>query len=305
MRHLTTRKSFRILLVAVLMSSSLSLIPAPGFCEGEEQPTPRSISEQSFAALKAGKSDDFAKLMLPSELERFKSGMLVIADMAKAKEQESKIFAMFEVPDRESLEKLSAEEFLSKIMKKQMSPEMLEMYTKANFRIMDVFMEGDDVAHVVYMLAIPDLITKSYVTSYKKGDAGWGMMLSGDMDKMVQLMKIQFAKPGAQINFDAKVKAVKVLGSVMDGGEAHVAVRSTSTINGIDVNKVAVVTVEKTEPEYKLLVSKDKAALQKAFEKKFGVYADFAKAAVKLHNVASGAAKPGARKPAVTKKSTK
>lgn len=293
MQHLKARKkkdAFRNAVLGALMISSLSF--SPGLCQSDEPQSPTSVSEKSFAALKSGKANDYAKLMLPSELERFRKTMLLVADMAQAKGQEKKVLAIFQVPDRQSLDKLSPEDFLGRIMQKQMTPDVLEIYSKANFKVLGQVTEGEDVVHCVYSLTIPDFGTKTNVVSLKKDGPNWGMLLTSDLDKLMQMLKLQFAnQPAGTLQFTPELKGVKLLGSIISGDTAYLVFRSTTSINGAPLEKVGQIEVQKTEPEYKLITANDKAGLEKMLQKKLGMFTNLAKT---LSNI-SGATSQGSQ----------
>ena len=281
MTNQTARKTFNKLLLAASICGSLSLFSLPGFCADAED-TPQSISEKSFAAMKVGKADEFAKLMLPSDLDRFKKSLLIIADMAKTKGQEDQIVGLFQAPDRKTLDELPPQEFLVRLMKKQFTPEVLELYSKATIKTLGVVKEGDDLAHCIYVLTIPEALTQTSVVSLRKEGTTWGMLLTSDIDKMMQMLKTQFAQPGAEIKIDPELKSVKVLGSITSGDDTFVLIRTTTSVNGIDMEKVSPLAVKKTDAEYKLLAEADRAQLEKSIQKKLGAYIDASHRAVEL-----------------------
>ncbi|MCC6979449.1 MAG: hypothetical protein IT343_14085 [Candidatus Melainabacteria bacterium] len=289
MTNLTVKRTIKKVTLAALICGSLSLMPIPAFSKSAEQTTPQSISEKSFAAMKAGKADEFAKLMVPSELERFKTSLLMIADMAKSKGQEAQIVGLFQTPDRKSLDELPPQEFLVRLMNKQFTPEMTELYSKATIKTLGVVKEGDELAHCVYVLNIPDMINKTSVVSLKKEGSTWGMLLTSDIDKMMQMLKLQFAQSGGELKINPELKSIKVLGSITDGDNTFVVIRSTTAVNGIDLDKVSPIEVRKTDPEYKLLGEADRAELEKSIKQKLGAYIDVARRAVELSKEAAAA----------------
>ncbi len=273
-------KSLNIFLALTVICSTYSLPCAPGYCQVEAQSSPKEVSEKSFALMKAGRSDEFAKLMLPSELECFKSALLAIADMAKSRGEEQKFVGLFEVPDRDSLNKLPPQQFLVRLMKRQFTPQVSELYSKATTRILGVINEGE-IAHCIYILSIPEVFSKVSVVSLKKDSSGWGMLLTSDLDKVMQMLKVQYAnQPGTEIPLIPELKRVKVLGSIMDGDTtAYVLVRSTTAINGVDFDKVSAIPFKKGDPEFNLLAAKDKEALEKSIQKELGALVESAKSA--------------------------
>lgn len=293
MTNQTARKAINKVLLAALLCGSLSLLPAPGLC-AEAEVTPQSISEKSFEAMKVGKADEFAKLMVPSELERFKKSLLVIADLAKTKGQEDQIVGLFQAPDRKTLDELPPSEFLVRLMKRQFTPEVLELYSKATIKTLGVVKEGDELAHCIYVLTIPNALSKTSVVSLKKEGSTWGMLLTSDIDKMMQMLKIQFAQRGAELKIDPELKSVKVLGSITSGDDTFVLIRSTTSVNGVDMQKVSPLAVKKTDAEYKLLGEADRAELEKSIQKKLGAFIEATERA--LESTREAAAEPGTDK---------
>jgi len=284
----TARKVFNELFLAALFCATVTLTPPPVFCADETQVTPKDFSEKSFAAMKEGKTEEFAKMMLPSELERFKSSLLSVTDMAKSKGQEQQMLMLLQVPDRSTLDKLPAEEFLVRLMKRQMTPDVLELYKKADFKSLGVVAENDDTAHCIYIIDVPDLVKKTSVVSLKKSSTGWGMLLSGDIDKMMQMLKLQFAQnPTDPLSMKPELKAVAIIGSIIDGDAAYVLIRSTTAMNGIEMHKVAVVPIIKSDPEFKLISENKKPELEKAIQKRVGLFVDLAKSAAAAYKEAA------------------
>lgn len=266
------------LLISLLLTAQLSGYPQAAYSQEVKQvETPEAVAERSFKALKEGNTDDYIALMAPSEIERFKDGLMIIVNMAKEKGQGAQFTKLFGVEKVDDIEKLDSKAFFKVFIGKQMSPQATKMYAKSSFDMIGHVMEGEDLAHCVYQLEITGLVKKHNIVSMKKTKAGWKMLLTSNMDKMLSALKAKFKQsPGKAPDLDPGIVEVNVLGQIVKDDSAYVVYRSTSSIIGTKIKKVSPLLVKKDTPVWKLVMDKDKSGIEKLLVAKLEKYAKMA-----------------------------
>ncbi len=261
---------------ALLVLYFALIVVDSGFCQTGTE-SPEAASQKSFDAVRSGRIDEFTRMMLPADLERFKKSMLVIVDMAKSKGQEEQLLQLFNVKTDDELRQLDAADFLSRLMKKTMPPDTAQMYANSTFEMLGHVMEGDDIAHCVYKLVIPDIMSKTSIASLKKVGSDWKLLLTSDQEKVLQALKARFeTEPKTLLDFHIELKKVDFLGRTTKADTTYLVFRSTTNFAGAPVTKVGVLPVVKTDKDWSAIDFKDKPAVELLLTKKLTEMVDIA-----------------------------
>ncbi|HXG11466.1 MAG TPA: hypothetical protein VNK04_17055 [Gemmataceae bacterium] len=157
--------------------------------------TPDTVARNALDALKEDRLEDFAKAMHPDALKRFKALLLSIVDAAAKDGQEKQILVLFSgVRTADDLKKLDETQFFVAFYRgvTRLRPEMKQLLGGAEVQTLGYVMEGKDTAHVVYRMTVSAegaKVTKLDVLSLQKTGTGWGMLLSGDIEGIANLLK--------------------------------------------------------------------------------------------------------------------
>ncbi|QNN21588.1 hypothetical protein HED60_04635 [Planctomycetales bacterium ZRK34] len=163
--------------------------------------TPEAVAARAMASLKENRIADFTGMMHPEALRQTKTVLLDIVDAAEKANQADQVMILFsDVPSTQALRDLDDASlfiaFLKGVMKIQ--PQIRNALQNMTVEIIGHVAEGPDVAHVVYRGSMSQqgiTITKLAVMSFKSNGAGWGMLMTGDLEAMTAGLKLRFQSP--------------------------------------------------------------------------------------------------------------
>lgn len=174
-----------------------ALVLAPAALAAQE--TPEQVAERYFDTFRRGDWAGTTQLMHPSALEDFKGAFVRMAEMAGAEAEGDDMEGMFGVRTTADLKALASTELYSRFMTRMGSEnELQEMFRQATVQVFGHVMEGADTAHVVHRLTFEVMgstMTQVQVMSLRKDGAQWKVLLSADIQTMVNSMQAGMAMP--------------------------------------------------------------------------------------------------------------
>lgn len=181
---------------------ALFLASAAGV-QGETKPaadekTPEAVAARAMVALKENRIADFARAMHPDALKQLKSTLLAVLDAAEKKERVDEVVRLFKGAESAAdIRKLDDVAFLAAFFEGGMErqPRIRNAVRDMTFDVIGHVSEGADVIHVVYRGTVTQggiKISKMSVMSLKPHGDDWGMLLSGDIESMATILKLQF-----------------------------------------------------------------------------------------------------------------
>ena len=161
----------------------------------EKQQTPESVVVAYFEAFQNNRLNDLAGYMHPEALNRFRNMLMpVIEQGMKNKNEVKKILSLFDgVKSIQELKALSPQGFFTSFFKGMSAiiPDMHNIYASTKFQIIGHVNEGE-IVHVVYRGSISmngASMTQLDVVSLKQQGSDWRLLLTGEMENMVNLLK--------------------------------------------------------------------------------------------------------------------
>jgi hypothetical protein len=196
-----------VLLIKVLLTASLCTAqapapPAPG--------SPEEIAGKAADAASAGRFDDFGKLMDPESLKAFHDGFTGVFDEAeKAGKQEligQVLPALFGVKTLDQFRGLEDGACFVSFMRANFNanPVLRDALARGKNEILGRVDEAKNTTHVVCRMTLGPAAGESgpimSVISLRKVDQSWRMLLSGDVDALMAVMRqaISGKRPDAE-----------------------------------------------------------------------------------------------------------
>ena len=265
-------KNRRVRLAATLAASILLLAPARTQA-GAEEPSPESVMKAATEAANTGRYEDFARATHPDARRQFRAAMMTIVEGAAKEGQAVQVLALFSgVKDVDALKKLDDTAFFAAYLGSMIGrdPALKAMLGRAKIEVLGHVDEGKDVAHVVYRLIAEEIGDMVLVATLRKDGPGWAMLLSGDLDAMVAMIK---QRDLDKLAFpDPKAMQVQPLGRVLEGERAiQVVYRTITPFGASSLKKVNVLTVKPTDPGWKDLRDGDPTATTKRIKEALGL----------------------------------
>jgi hypothetical protein len=237
----------------------LLLIQHPGGAVAAP-PTPDDVARGAIKAVKEGRLDDFARAVHPQALAQFRSAMSTLIDGAAKEGKTDEILRLFDgAKGVDEVKALDAAAFMAAYLRGTMrlTPEIKERLAKSTEKILGDVAEGGETVHVVYRPTMPGVEARFLtckVLSLRKDGPGWGLLLSGDIESRLALLKQSLAGKPAIPRIDFAASRLEPLGRVTENGEnGHAVYRLTSPIGDIPVTMVEVLSLGKADPGFAVL----------------------------------------------------
>jgi hypothetical protein len=194
-----SKNMFRKISLTVAVSAALSI---PGHLAGDERKkevdSPEAVVEKALKALKEDRLEDFAGAMHPEALKRLKALLTTVVEAAAKEGQSKQVLRLFDgVASADALKKLDDVQFFVRFLRgvTRLKPELKQALGGAEARVLGHVMEGKDTAHVVYRMTVSvggAKMTKMDVTSLRKSEVGWRMLLSTELEGIATILKQKF-----------------------------------------------------------------------------------------------------------------
>lgn len=166
----------------------------------EQSGAPETVARIALEALKDDRLDDFCKLMHPDALKSTRAILLLIVEEAAKEGQEKQALALFSgVRSADELKKLDDVQVLAAFYRgiRRIAPALKKVLDAAEIQTIGHVMEGKDTAHVVCRMIVSIegvTITEMSVMSLQRTESGWRMLLSGDVEGKVRVLKQKFGR---------------------------------------------------------------------------------------------------------------
>ncbi len=150
------------------------------------QETPEAVAEEYFAQLASGGFDNFARLMHPDELTKFRHMIEPVVETALADPDQGTLFAIFaDSTDGQQVQDFFDAAFMNTFMEwaTTFQPGMVEALQSTTVEALGHVREGDDLHVVVRMsVSVEDFsIDKLSVLSLREFTGQPKMLLTGEM----------------------------------------------------------------------------------------------------------------------------
>jgi hypothetical protein len=177
----------RILSIAVMLLS----VTVPIFAQ-----TPEEITRAYFDKIKQHKWEETAPYFEKNSLKEFREAFDFLFAIPDKEAQKQAIAGLFgEEMTAEELKKLSDELFFSKIMKVMTTMGGMGQIEFDSLEIIGSVPESDSLIHILNraQVKVGEITVKELdVTSFKKIDGQWKIILSGEMKGMAEQIKKAF-----------------------------------------------------------------------------------------------------------------
>jgi hypothetical protein len=246
---MSQRSRFRMIGVGLLVLSLGALgraAPAPG--------SPEAALAQAVEAMNQDRLEDYTALMLPDALKQFRTTMTSLIDITDKQGKAAGVLPIFGAESIAEIKALDDRAFFVRFLRgvAGKNPEIKKALAGAKTEMLGHVPEGKDRAHVVYTLTIEadgKPIANTTVNSLQKHGSQWALLLSGDMEGMVEMMKLQASgKPVLPNVQSSRVEPVGRLIPEGDAAPAYVVYRLVTPIGESHLSKIAVLTVHKSDP---------------------------------------------------------
>jgi hypothetical protein len=248
-RSLLPMMGLALLVMALGASGRAAAAPAPG--------SPEAALEHAVAAMNQGRLGDYTAAMHPESLKEFHTMMTAMLDGADKEGKAGDVLPLFDqAKSVAELKKLDDHQFFARFLAGVMglNPELKKTMAGAKTEMLGHVVEGKDKAHVIYRLTIESngkSIDNITVNSLRRHGAKWMLLLSGETEGMVEMLKQRAAGKSAMP--DMKASRVEPVGRLVHGGEAgsgpaYVVYRLVTPIGDSRISKIAVLTVKPTDP---------------------------------------------------------
>jgi hypothetical protein len=246
---------FRIGLTALLVltfEAAGRAQPAPAPAPGSPEATlARAMDEMSHDRI-----EKYTEEMHPDALTRFRTTMTAIIDAADKEGKSGQIVPLFGVKSVADLKVLDDRQFFVKYLRGVMGlqPELKKAMAGAKVDMLGRVDEGTEKTHIIYKLNLTfdgTPIESITVNSLQKQGPKWALLLSGDTEGMVAMMKQQLA--GKRVVPDRKASRVEPVGRFVKDkatGPAYVVYRMITPVGDSQVSAIAVLTVEKSDASW-------------------------------------------------------
>lgn len=252
---------FRIALTVLLIptfeaAGRAQPTPAPSAAPG----SPESTLARAMDEMNHDRIEKFTDEMHPDALKSFRTSMMAIVDAADKDGKSGQLIPLFDgVKSVADLKALDDRQFFVKYLRgvMAMQPGLKKAMAGAKIDMLGHVDEGSDKTHVVYKLTLEfdgTPIEKMTVNSLQKQGSKWALLLSGDTEGMVAMMKQQLA--GKRVVPDMKASRIEPIGRSIKGGTtgpAYVVYRQIAPLGDSQVTTIAVLTVEKSDPSWPLV----------------------------------------------------
>lgn len=182
-------RKLSLVIIVLLMTSSLVIGQT-----GSYPATPTEVVTISTELSKSGDWKGVMKYMHPEALQSFKDMIfpmmksLAEKDTTVAGSPEAAMFGL-QFDENNKLIEPSPADFMSNMMTSlvQAVPEVADALTKGQFEVVGELPEGDSLMHVVSRVTVTMggiTVKNMQVTSLKKDEGKWKMMLTGEMEGM-------------------------------------------------------------------------------------------------------------------------
>jgi len=228
-------------------------------------------------AVNHGRTEEFARAMHPEALRQFRAVMSAVVDAAAKDGKADQVLRIFpSVKDVQGLKKLDDVTFFADYLRGVTGhdPALKSALAHSKIEVLGHVAEGKETAHVVYRMSTKvdgeDVDGLMSVASLRKDGPRWAMLLSSDVEAMTLMMKQRLmAKPAVP---DLKAMKVQPLGHLLEGKEnAHLVYRTVTPLGDTSLKKINVLSVNKTDPGWKVVRDGDSEAVIKLIKEQFGL----------------------------------
>lgn len=180
-------------LCAFLFLLSISAVFARA-AEPRSSASPESVVKSYLEALKSGQYLAVAELMHPEALEKFRGMMLPLAEEAAGTDEAASLLVLFRgVSDVAALKKLSPAEFFAAFFGgiTDANPMLKDALASGSMSPIGSVPEGD-MLHMVCRtsVSVEEIsLTKMEVISLRQSQGSWRVLLSGEMEGIVQALR--------------------------------------------------------------------------------------------------------------------
>jgi hypothetical protein len=156
--------------------------------------SPESVVKSYLEALKSGQYLAVAELMHPEALEKFRGMMLPLVEEAAGTDEAASILVLFRgVSDVAALKKLSPAEFFAAFFGgiTDANPMLKDALASGSMNPIGSVPEGD-MLHMVCRTSVSVegiSLTKMEVISLRQAQGNWRVLLSGEMEGIVQALR--------------------------------------------------------------------------------------------------------------------
>ena len=239
--------------------------------------TPVVLARESFQAIKQGRFREFAEMLHPEELSKFKAFAVAVAESAASDQQTQGIQQLFKpFSDPESLAGAAEVDVVEAFLKgtTERIPGYQELLADAKLELLGEVKEDDDLVHVVYRAILP----RARLITCGRHEGTWRLMLSEDMTRLMNSLELKshFEKKGLdsleilRLLSSMRIHDMRVLGHVKDGNDAaQVVCRVTMKADDYTQKQLGVYPVRRGEPAWSLLDQPDQEPLAAALKKKW------------------------------------
>lgn len=218
-----------------------------------EAGSPEAVVRGAISGMNQGRIDDFTKAMHPQALEQFRTSLSGVIDAAAKEGKADELLKMFPgIKKVGDLKQLDDGQFFSKYLRGMIAinPEIKRALAGTKTETLGHFDEGKETTHVIYRSTLNSQgakLDRVNVVSLRRDGARWAMLLTGDLDGMVSMMKQKFA--GSFEFPDLTASRIEILGRLLEGDDkAQIAYRMITPMGGSSIQKSAVLTVNKADP---------------------------------------------------------
>jgi uncharacterized membrane protein YgcG len=239
--------------------------------------SPQDVVRVATEAINHGRIEEFASAMHPDALHQFRTVMLELADAAARDGKAGEILRLFrEAKNVQELKKLDEASFFASYLRGVMryDTELKSALADAKIATLGHVNEGKEIAHVVYRITTKfkdsDPIEMVTVTSLRTDGPRWAMLLSGDVEMMTIALKQRLSgKPAVP---DPKMVKIEPLGQVLEANDrSHLVYRTATPLGSTSIKKINLLSIESTDPGWKVLQAGDSAAIIKLIKASLGL----------------------------------
>lgn len=192
-----SRVSLSLVCVVVLFLASAAGVQGQTDAAADKK-GPEAVAARALLALKENRIADFARAMHPDALKQLRSTLFAVVDAAEKKERADEVLGLFkDVESSADLRKLDDVAFFTAFFEGAMEkqPRLRNAFRGMTLDVIGHVSEGADVIHVVYRGTVTQSeikVSKMSVMSMKANGDDWGMLLTGDIENMAAILKLQF-----------------------------------------------------------------------------------------------------------------
>lgn len=181
----------------IFLHAILFVLSLAAFAQAADSPapsSPESVAESYLQALKAGQYLPAAELMHPEALEKFRAMVLPVVEESAGGDQTESLLPLFRgASNIAALKKFSPAEFFAAFLGAitDANPGMKEALASGSLTMIGSVPEGDTIHVVCRTAGTVEGITfsKMEVVSLKRSTGSWRVLLSGEMEGIVQALR--------------------------------------------------------------------------------------------------------------------